>query len=175
MKPSAGRPSDEGDDGGDRLDAELAGDGGMVVDVHLDQLDATAGLLTDLFELRRQLLARPAPRRPEIDQHRLACRDSSITSRGKAAVVVSLMTSPAAGTPPGAALAGAAAAPPYCTEVVYWPPLPPKEPPNGLLSLIVFPFHRRPARGRRQTHWTIEAMLWPIEAMHVAIRLILSR
>ena len=57
-------------DGRDRLDPELGGDRLVVVDVDLDQLDALAGVIGgDLLEHRRQLLARPAPFRPEIEQH----------------------------------------------------------------------------------------------------------
>ena len=63
---------DEGDHRRDRLDAHLARDGRMLVDVHLDQLDLALGGLHDLFQDRRELLAGAAPRRPEIDQHRLA-------------------------------------------------------------------------------------------------------
>ncbi|EGE57263.1 hypothetical protein RHECNPAF_4460034 [Rhizobium etli CNPAF512] len=65
---------DEGDDGGDRLDAKLTGNRGMVVDVHLDQPDSALGLVDNLLQDRCQLLARPAPGRPEIDQHRLFAR-----------------------------------------------------------------------------------------------------
>ena len=64
----------EGDDRRNRLDAELAGDRRMLVDVHLDQLDPAAGRGDDLFQRRLQLLAGAAPRRPEIDQHRLLAR-----------------------------------------------------------------------------------------------------
>ena len=64
----------EGDDGGDRLDAELAGDLRMLVDVHLDQLDLALGALDHLLDHRGQLLAGAAPGRPEIDQHRLRHR-----------------------------------------------------------------------------------------------------
>jgi hypothetical protein len=46
----------------------------MIVDIHLDELDLAAGLAHRRFNKRRQLLARPAPRRPEIDQHRLVAR-----------------------------------------------------------------------------------------------------
>jgi hypothetical protein len=62
----------EGDHRGDRLDAELAGDGGMVVDVHLDQPHGTLGIGHRLLDDRRQGLARPAPGGPEIDQNGLA-------------------------------------------------------------------------------------------------------
>ena len=63
---------DEGDHGRDRLDAHLAGDRGVLVDIHLDELDLALGRFDGLFEDGRELLARAAPRRPEIDQHRLA-------------------------------------------------------------------------------------------------------
>ncbi len=65
---------DESDDRGDRLDAHLPGNGGMLVDVHLDELDLALGRLDHLFEDGGELLARATPRRPEIDQHRLALR-----------------------------------------------------------------------------------------------------
>eukprot|EP01036_Dinobryon_divergens_P049822 gene49822-66739_t len=65
---------DEGDDGGDRLDAELTCDGRMVVNVHLDELDAAACLVHRLFDDRRQLATGTAPRRPEIDQDGLTAR-----------------------------------------------------------------------------------------------------
>ena len=58
----------------DRLDAHLAGDRRMVVDVHLDEFHLALGGLHDLLEDRRELLARTAPGRPEVDQHRLALR-----------------------------------------------------------------------------------------------------
>ena len=44
----------------------------MLVDVHLDELDLALGGLDGLFQDRGELLARAAPGRPEIDQHRLA-------------------------------------------------------------------------------------------------------
>ena len=65
---------DEGDDRRDRLDAELAGDRGMVVDVHLDEAHLALRGRHRLLEDRRQLLAGAAPRRPEIDQDRDAAR-----------------------------------------------------------------------------------------------------
>ena len=46
----------------------------MLVDVHLDQLDLALGGTDRLFERRRELAARTAPGRPEVDQHRLALR-----------------------------------------------------------------------------------------------------
>ena len=74
MKPSIGCPLSKAITAGNRLDAELAGDLRMIVDVHLDELDLAAGVGDRLFQHRRQLLARAAPRRPEIDKHRLARR-----------------------------------------------------------------------------------------------------
>ena len=62
----------EGDDRGNRLDAELAGDRRMIVDVHLDQAHGAVGGAHRLFDDRAEGAARPAPRRPEVDQHRLA-------------------------------------------------------------------------------------------------------
>jgi len=41
---------------------------------HFDELDLALGRLYGLFEDRGELLARATPRRPEIDQHRLALR-----------------------------------------------------------------------------------------------------
>src|SRR3546814_14299659 len=40
----------------------------MVVDIELHEPHAALRFVDDLFEQRRQLLARPAPRRPEIDK-----------------------------------------------------------------------------------------------------------
>jgi hypothetical protein len=72
MKPSSGRPSLEGDDGGDRLDAELSRRlRRVVVDVHLDELDAgrSDSALTAFSSAGRELLAGAAPGGPEIDEH----------------------------------------------------------------------------------------------------------
>ncbi len=69
-----GTAADEGDDSRDRLDAELACDRRMVVDVHLHELDAALSFVDHLFQDRRQLLARTAPGRPEIDKHGLIAR-----------------------------------------------------------------------------------------------------
>ena len=63
---------DEGEHRRDRLDAELPGDRGVLVDIHLDQLHLALGGPDHLFEHRGELLARAAPLRPEIHQHRLA-------------------------------------------------------------------------------------------------------
>src|SRR5208337_2985895 len=56
----------EGDDGGNRLDAELTGDLRMIVDIHLDERDLSARVRDRALQRRRKLLARAAPRRPEI-------------------------------------------------------------------------------------------------------------
>ena len=56
----------------DRLDSHLAGNFRMLVDIHLGELDLALGRLHRLFQDRGELLARSAPGRPEIDQHRLA-------------------------------------------------------------------------------------------------------
>ena len=60
----------EGEHGGDRLDAHLARDLRMVVDIELDQPDRALRRAHGLFEDRRELPAGAAPGRPEIDQHR---------------------------------------------------------------------------------------------------------
>ena len=65
---------DEGDHSRNRLDAHLARDRRMLVDVHLDQLDLAARGANRLFDDRGELAAGAAPRRPEVDQHRLALR-----------------------------------------------------------------------------------------------------
>ncbi len=64
----------KGEDGGNGLDAELAGDLGMLVDVDLDQADLPGLLGDDLFERRAQLPAGAAPGGPEIDQDRNLAR-----------------------------------------------------------------------------------------------------
>jgi hypothetical protein len=57
-------------DGGDRLDAELRGDQLVLVDVDLGQDHALGRiLLGDLLEHGPELLARPAPLGPEIEDH----------------------------------------------------------------------------------------------------------
>ena len=58
----------------DRLDAQLLGELGALVDVDLDQPDLAAGGLDHALEDRPELLAGPAPGRPEIDDHRLVAR-----------------------------------------------------------------------------------------------------
>ena len=69
-----GLAAHERDHGRDRLNAHLAGDGRMLVDIHLDQLDLALGRADRLFENGRELAAGSAPGRPEIDQHRLTLR-----------------------------------------------------------------------------------------------------
>ena len=51
----------------------------MLVDVDLDEFDRPVGLLDDFFDRRPELFARPAPRRPEIDDDgRLFGRDQDV-------------------------------------------------------------------------------------------------
>ena len=64
----------ERDDRGNRLNPHLPGDGRVFVDIHLAQLHFALGGPHQIFEERGELLARAAPRRPEIDQHRLLTR-----------------------------------------------------------------------------------------------------
>ncbi|MNL18604.1 hypothetical protein D3C87_1397560 [compost metagenome] len=65
-----GATAGKGEDGREGLDAELAGNVRVLVDIDLDQLDL-AGLFPDhLFDGRAELAAGAAPGRPEIDQHR---------------------------------------------------------------------------------------------------------
>ena len=61
---------DEGVDRRDRLDAQLRGQFLVLVDVDLDQAHRAARGLDRLLERRGQLLARAAPGRPEVDDHR---------------------------------------------------------------------------------------------------------
>ena len=64
---------EHGINGRDRLDPELGSDELVLVDVDLHQPDAAIGISGgDLLEDRRQLLARPAPFRPEIDDDELS-------------------------------------------------------------------------------------------------------
>ena len=74
MKPSAGWPLTKAITAGIDWMPIWPGICGMVVDVHLDQLDLALGRADRLFDDRRQLTAGPAPGRPEVDQHRLALR-----------------------------------------------------------------------------------------------------
>ena len=61
-------PLEHGVDGGDRADLELARDELFLVDVDLGQDHALVGILgRDLFEHRRQRLARAAPFGPEVE------------------------------------------------------------------------------------------------------------
>jgi hypothetical protein len=46
----------------------------MLIDIHLDQADSALGGAYRLLDDRAQRPAGAAPRRPEIDQHRLATR-----------------------------------------------------------------------------------------------------
>ena len=74
MKPSAGWPLTKAITAGIDWIPIWPGICRMLVDVHLDQLDLALGGADRLFEDRRQLTARTAPGRPEVDQHRLALR-----------------------------------------------------------------------------------------------------
>ena len=65
---------DEGDHGGDGLDAHLLRYRRVVVDVHLHQLDLAARGTHRFFDDRRELTAGAAPFRPEVDQDRLMLR-----------------------------------------------------------------------------------------------------
>src|SRR5512137_887607 len=62
----------KGDDGGDRLDAELSGDLRLIIDVHLDESSLAARAGDHTLDYRAQLLAGLAPGSPEINQHDLA-------------------------------------------------------------------------------------------------------
>src|SRR6185503_19927860 len=59
----------EGINRGYRLDAKLLCDLRVLVDVDLDETYRAIGLVHRLFERGAQLLAWPAPRRAEIDDH----------------------------------------------------------------------------------------------------------
>ena len=61
----------ECNDRGNRLNAHLARNRWMLVDVHLRELHFAFCGLDRFFENRRELLARAAPRRPEIHEDRL--------------------------------------------------------------------------------------------------------
>src|SRR5207302_4746072 len=60
----------EGVNRGDRLDAHLLRDFGVLVDIELDHSNGAVGGANGLFEDRPELLAGTAPRRPEIDDNR---------------------------------------------------------------------------------------------------------
>ena len=69
------RPAaEEGIDRRDRLNAQLLGQHLVLVDVDLDELDRAIGGLDHFLDGRLELLAGPAPRRPEIDDHRHRAR-----------------------------------------------------------------------------------------------------
>src|SRR5690606_2498348 len=73
----------------DGLDAHLAGNGRMVIDIELDELHAALGLVDDTLQDRRKLLARATPRSPEIDENRLVARivDDVGCERGRARIL----------------------------------------------------------------------------------------
>ena len=109
-KPGHRLAADEGIDRRHRLDAQLLGQLRVLVDVDLDQPDLALGRAHQLLEHRRQLLARAAPGRPEIDQHRHCHRGLDARRGRRSGAMPSLMmsASPAA--------FGAAAPPKSCIE-----------------------------------------------------------
>jgi len=64
----------EDEHGGDAADAVGGGHVGAVVRVHLAALDLAGVVLGQLVDHRRDHPARPAPRRPELHQHRRLAR-----------------------------------------------------------------------------------------------------
>ena len=74
LEPVDRPPLIEGVDHGNRLDAQLRRQGLRLVDVELDELDLALLLLDDFLQDRGERLAGPAPRRPEVDDHRLLHR-----------------------------------------------------------------------------------------------------
>jgi len=60
----------KGIDGGDRLDAQLVGEGLVLIDIDLYQPHLALMRTYDLLEDGGELLAGPAPGSPKIDQHR---------------------------------------------------------------------------------------------------------
>jgi hypothetical protein len=79
----------EGIDRRDGLDAHLLGEGLVLVDIDLDQPDRAAGGLDHFLDRRAELLARPAPRRPEVDDDRRVHRrvDHVVAEPGRVAVL----------------------------------------------------------------------------------------
>jgi len=76
----------------DRTHAELRGELGVLVGVHLDEPPAPAGLPLELLEQRAECAAGPAPRRPEVHHHGHFAEASS-TSRSKEAREASIISS----------------------------------------------------------------------------------
>jgi len=70
MKPSAGWPPLKRTQNGMLL-TPLLRDLGLLVGVELDELEAAGVVDLELLEDRPERLAWPAPRRPDIEQHRL--------------------------------------------------------------------------------------------------------
>ena len=70
--------------GRDRLHLERLADRRVLVDVDLGQHDLAVGLVDDLLEDRAERPARPAPRRPQVDDdgHRLRPLDDLGLERG---------------------------------------------------------------------------------------------
>ena len=83
----------EGIDGRDGLDAQLLGDLGILVDVHLDHLHRAAGGDHRGFQLRAERLAGAAPGRPEIHDHRhFAAGDQHVGGKGGQARILDVGT-----------------------------------------------------------------------------------
>ena len=75
MNSGTGWPADERDDHRDRLRAEGLRELRVRVDVDLGEHEAAAGLGDDLLEHGRELLARPAPLGPQVDDDRDGARE----------------------------------------------------------------------------------------------------
>ena len=60
----------EGIDGRQSLDLQLPRDGGVLINIDLHQANFAAVTRDDFLQQRSELLARRAPRHPEIDKHR---------------------------------------------------------------------------------------------------------
>ena len=87
----------EGDDGGDRLDAELAGDLRVVVDVHLDQPHLALGAARTAFSRIGVSCWQGPHQGAQKSTSTGTLREASSTSARKSWVVVSLMRSASAG------------------------------------------------------------------------------
>ena len=70
-----GLAAHEGDDHRDRLGAEALRELRVGIDIHLGEHEAPAELEDDLLEDRAQLLARPAPFGPQVDDDRNGARE----------------------------------------------------------------------------------------------------
>ena len=78
-----GLAADEGDDHRDRLGAESLRELRVGIDIHLGEHQAAAEFEDDLLEDRAELLARPAPFGPQVDDDRNGARKlEHLTERG---------------------------------------------------------------------------------------------